>query len=242
MVVLEARGLGKVYRAGARDEVRALEAISLGVERGRFAVVTGPSGSGKTTLLALLGVLDRPTQGRVLLDGQDLSRCSDTALARARRRMGFVFQDLALIEQLSAEDNVTYPLIPRGWARAERRRRAQDLLGRLGLSAKCAARAGDLSGGEQQRVALARALAGRPDVVLADEPTAHLDVDTSRALLAILRELTDGGAAVVVAAHDPGVLALADCRYQLEGGRLRPPTPPQPPDGAAPAASPGAPS
>src|SRR5262245_27649445 len=170
MSILEARSLGKVYRPGSPGEVRALEAVSLEVPAGAFVVLTGPSGSGKTTLLALLGGLERPSSGQALFAGRDLGGCSGVELARLRRRMGFVFQDFALIPGLPAWENVTYPLIPRGMPRPQRHRLAQDWLGRLGLGDRLLARPGELSGGEQQRVAVARALAGNPEVVLADEP------------------------------------------------------------------------
>src|SRR5207244_7495097 len=136
---------------------------------GSFTVLLGASGSGKTTLLALLGALERQTRGKVLFEGKDLGECSDVELARIRRRMGFIFQDFALIPNLSVEENITYPLIPRGVSRADRRRRAGDLLTRFGMADTAAGRARELSGGEAQRVAIARALAGQPEVILADE-------------------------------------------------------------------------
>jgi putative ABC transport system ATP-binding protein len=173
MLLFETRGLCKYYRDGSRSEVRALEEVSLGIEQGSLTVVSGPSGSGKTTLLVLLGALERPTQGHVCFDSKDLADCSDVALTRARRRMGFVFQDFALIPNLTAEENITYPLIPRGVPRTEQRRRARAALARLGMEDKLTVRARSLSGGEQQRVAIARALAGEPEVILADEPTSN---------------------------------------------------------------------
>ena len=201
MLLFETRALCKYYRNGSQSEVRALDEVSLGIERGSLTVVTGPSGSGKTTLLALLGALERPTRGEVFFDARSLSDCSDVALARARRRMGFVFQDFALIPNLSAEGNITYPLIPRGVPRAERRRRAGAVLARFGMEDKRAVRARGLSGGEQQRVAIARALADQPEVVLADEPTSNLDAEASQALLAIFRELHAEGRTVVLSSH-----------------------------------------
>src|SRR5262249_37539074 len=160
--------------------LRALDEVTLGIERGSLTVISGPSGSGKTTLLALLGALERPTRGGVLFEGQELGACSDVALARIRRRMGFIFQDFSLIPNLSAGENIAAPLIPRGIVRAERWRRAEELLARFGLRDRLAARAGELSGGEQQRVAIARALAGQPEVLLGDEPTSNLDPQTGR--------------------------------------------------------------
>ncbi len=134
--LFETKNLCKFYRAAARDEVRALDDVSLSVERGEFVAINGLSGSGKTTLLALLGALERPTRGAVLFDGKNLTDCSDVERTRVRRRMGFIFQDFSLIPNLSAGDNVAYPLIPRGVPRAERRRRAGEWLSRFGLSGK----------------------------------------------------------------------------------------------------------
>ena len=220
MPLFEARALCKHYRAGTRSEVRALDGVSLAVEAGTLAVLTGPSGSGKTTLLALLGALDRPTRGEVVFEGRNLGACSDVALARVRRRLGFIFQDFALIPNLSAEENITYPLIAHGLARAERRRRAGELLERFGMGGKLSERGRELSGGEQQRVAIARALAGRPEAVLADEPTSSLDPETGQTLLAVLQEMQSRGKTVLVSSHDPRVLPLATQVLRLQGGKL----------------------
>ena len=187
---------------------------------GEAVATFGPSGSGKTTLLALLGALERPTRGGVLFDGKNLADCSDVELARVRRRMGFVFQDFSLIANLSAGDNIAYPLIPRGLTRTDRRRRAEEWLSRFGLAGKQAVRAGDLSGGEQQRVAVARALAGRPEVVIADEPTSNLDADACETLLTVFRELRAEGKTLIFASHDPQAIGLAMRVVRLERGRL----------------------
>ena len=221
MPLFEARALCKVYRTGGGRETRALDGATLAVGRGEFAAVAGPSGSGKTTLLAVLGALERPTRGGAWFDGKDLGRCSDVELARLRRRMGFVFQDFALIPNLSAGDNITYPLIPRGVARAERRRRAEEWLGRFGLAGKFGVRAGSLSGGEQQRVAAARALAGRPEVVIADEPTSNLDAEACDTLRTVFRELHAEGRTLIVASHDAQVIALATRVVELEAGAVK---------------------
>jgi putative ABC transport system ATP-binding protein len=220
-MVLEARQLCKFYRAGSAAEVRAVHDVSLEVPAGSFTLLTGPSGSGKTTLLALLGGLERPTRGQAVFAGRDLGACSDVELARLRRRMGFVFQDFALIPGLPVWENLTYPLIPRGASRAERFRLAQELLGRFGLADKLAARPRELSGGEQQRVAVARALAGRPEVLLADEPTSNLDEDSGRAVVDLLRQAHGEGKTVVVSSHDPRLAAVATRVCELEAGRLR---------------------
>jgi putative ABC transport system ATP-binding protein len=221
MPLLEAGNLCKYYRAGARDEVRAVDDVSLALEPGSLALVTGPSGSGKTTLLALLGALERPTRGAVRFDGKDLSGCSDVELSRVRRRLGFVFQDFALIPNFTAAENITYPLIPRGVARAERHRRAREWLARFGMEDKLGARARELSGGEQQRVAIARALAGEPEVVFADEPTSSLDAAVAEVLLGTFRELHAAGRTLVLSSHDPAVAALATRVYELDRGKLK---------------------
>jgi putative ABC transport system ATP-binding protein len=221
MLLYETRSLCKFYRSGSRGEVRALEDVSLGIEGGSLTVIAGPSGSGKTTLLALLGALERPTRGQVLFEGIDLGGCSDMYLARLRRRMGFVFQDFSLIPNLSAESNTAYPLLPRGLPRAERRRRVRELFARFGMEDKLKAPARDLSGGEQQRVAIARALVGRPDVLLADEPTSNLDAESARELLAIFQETHAEGRTVILSSHDPRVLDQATHVLELEKGRLK---------------------
>lgn len=220
MLLFETRNLCKYYRGGSRAEVRALDDVSLSIPRGSLTALAGPSGSGKTTLLALLGALERPTRGQVFFDAKELSDCSDAALARMRRRMGFVFQDFALIPNLSAEDNITYPLIPRGFSRSERQKRACEALSRLGMDDKLTSRTAELSGGEQQRIALARALAGDPEVILADEPTSSLDAETAQILQAIFKELHAAGKTIVLSSHDPAVICLATQVHQLQRGRL----------------------
>jgi putative ABC transport system ATP-binding protein len=220
MSFLEARKVCKVYRAGSPREVRALEEVSLAIPRGSFAALMGPSGSGKTTLLALLGALERPTRGQVLFEGRDLNAFSDMGLARVRRRMGFIFQDFSLIPNLPVWENITYPLIPRGFSRSRRFDIAQSLLVRCGLADKGSARPEELSGGEQQRVAAARALAGEPEILLADEPTSNLDPEAARTLSALLRAFQDAGKTVVVSSHDPQLAALAGHVFELRAGRL----------------------
>src|SRR5262249_49132430 len=154
--------------------------------------------------------------------GRDLSKCSDVALALVRRRMGFIFQDFSLIPDLTTVENITYPLIPRGVPRAERRRRAEEVLTRFGLGTKGAARGRELRGGEQQRVAVARALAGRPEVILADEPTSNLDPTTARVLLDVFQELHAQGTTLILSSHDPNVISLAVRVYELNRGKIEP--------------------
>jgi len=216
----ETIGLYKVY-AGAR----AVDDVTLTVEPGSVVALTGPSGSGKTTLLALLGGLERPTAGRVVFDGIDLGRCSGAELARVRRRLGIVFQDFGLIPGLTALENVTYSLIPRGLSRAERRRRAAEWLSRFGLGGRLTARAGHLSGGEQQRVAIARAFAGRPEAILADEPTSNLDAEAADLFLAALADFRSAGGTAVVASHDLRIIRAAAVHLEMAAGRVRESTP-----------------
>ena len=207
MPLIEARALCKAY--GGSPPVRAVNDVSLSMEPGSIVAITGPSGSGKTTLLAMLGALERPTSGSVSFAGIDLTTCSGAELARVRRRLGFVFQDFALIPGLAAWENVAYPLIPRGIARRERFRLAVEWLGRFGLGSKVATRAKRLSGGEQQRVAIARAFAGNPEAILADEPTSNLDTETADSFLAALVEFRSAGGAAAIASHDPRVIDAA---------------------------------
>ena len=179
------------------------------------------AGSGKTTLLALLGALDRPTRGVIYFDGRDLGRLSEAERTRVRRRMGFIFQGFSLVARLPAWENVTYPLIPRGVLRSERRRRAVELMVRLGLGDRLAARPEELSGGEQQRVAVARALAGEPEVLIADEPTSHLDPQAADQVIALLRELHARGVTILAATHDPCLIATAEVGFQMVDGRIK---------------------
>jgi putative ABC transport system ATP-binding protein len=221
MKLIETRNVAKVFRAGSKEEVRALRGVSISIPQGTFAALTGASGSGKTTLLALLGALDRPTSGQVLHDGDDLAVLSDFELARRRRRIGFVFQNFSLLPGLEVWNNVTYPLIPRGIPARQRYELAAQQLKRLGLADKMSKRPEELSGGEQQRVAIARALAGQPQALLADEPTSNLDRKAAGLLRALLAEIHAQGTTVVVATHDAELLAVATTVYDLEAGRLK---------------------
>lgn len=221
VAILETVDVSKVFRAGTPNEVRAVDGVSVRIDAGAFVVLTGANGSGKTTLLALLGALERPTRGQVLFQGRELAGCSDVDLARVRRRLGFVFQNASLIPGLPVWENITYPLIPRGLRRAERYTLAAELLERVGLTGKQEARPEELSGGEQQRVAVARALAGRPAVLLADEPTSHLDQDATQGLFAHLHDLHRQGTTVLLASHDPRATSLATTVYELQAGKLK---------------------
>jgi putative ABC transport system ATP-binding protein len=219
--MLEARELSKSYRGPDQCEMWALREVSLAFERGQATVLVGPSGAGKTTLLSILGALERPTAGLVLFRGKDLGVCSSAELARTRRVIGHIFQSFALIPYLSALENVTYPLIPKGIRRRERNRRAAEWLVRLGLGQLLTRQARALSGGEQQRVAAARALADRPEVILADEPTSNLDPDTGQTMIDVLAEARAGGALLILSSHDSRVAGFADRVCELNAGQVR---------------------
>jgi putative ABC transport system ATP-binding protein len=194
--------------------------VSLRVEAGDYLAIIGPSGSGKSTLMHLLGGLDRPTTGRLLLGGRDVASLSAAELAQLRNEViGFVFQSFHLLARTSARDNVALPLIYRGIRRAQRRRRAEEMLERVGLSHRFDHRPNQLSGGEQQRVAIARALVTEPSVLLADEPTGNLDSTSGAAVLALLEELNaERGVALAVVTHDAAVAARAHRQITMRDG------------------------
>jgi putative ABC transport system ATP-binding protein len=218
--IYEVRGVSRRYGAGA-TAVTALDRIDLTVGRGEYVVVAGPSGSGKSTLLQLLGALDRPSSGSVGFEGRDLARLGDPELATLRlRRIGFVFQQFNLVPTLPARENVEVALAPAERSAEGRRRRADELIARVGLAERARHLPSELSGGEQQRVAIARALANRPDVLLADEPTGNLDTATGEAILALLRSLCEEGLTLIVISHDPQVAGTAPRVVRLADGRI----------------------
>jgi ABC-type lipoprotein export system ATPase subunit len=217
--VLEARGITKTVGEG-RAARRVLDAVSLEVDAGEVVAVLGRSGSGKSTLLHVLGALDRPDAGRVLLAGRDITAQRASAQARTRlRHIGFVFQSFHLIEELSGEENVLLPARLPG-ARRGGERRGRALIESLGLAPLAGRRPHELSGGEQQRLAIARALVNDPELVLADEPTGNLDQENGANVLTLLRGLRDR--AVVLVTHEPEAAAIADRILHLEDGRLVP--------------------
>ncbi|HEV2445005.1 MAG TPA: ABC transporter ATP-binding protein [Candidatus Sulfopaludibacter sp.] len=218
---ISAESITKVYRSG-RNAVRAIEDVSLRVSAGELVLLMGPSGSGKSTLLSVIGCILRPTSGRVLLNGRDVTALADRDLARVRlREIGFVFQDASLFPSLNAAENVEMPLELLGIRGREARRRSAALLAGVGLAPKAAEYPRNLSGGEKQRVAIARSMAAGAGILLADEPTAALDLAAGRAVFGHLRRLaTEEGRAVVVVSHDHRMEDFATRTVHLEDGRL----------------------
>ena len=216
---IECAGLVKRFTSGSR-ELCVLDGVDLAVEAGEFACVLGPSGSGKSTLLGLLAGLDRPSEGRIVVDGRDLARLDEDGLAELRRtRLGFVFQSFELLENLTAEENVALPL---ELARTKgARARARELLDSVGLAERRGHYPAQLSGGQQQRVALARAFGHRPAILFADEPTGNLDAETGERVLGLLLDLrARTGTTLVLVTHDELISARAERRVRLERGRV----------------------
>jgi putative ABC transport system ATP-binding protein len=220
LVVAEA--LTKIYRRGA-EEVRALDGVSFELAAGEFAAVVGPSGAGKTTLLHMLGCMDRPTSGRLLLDGCPVDGMTEASLTRTRQeRIGFVFQHFGLVPTLTVAENVGLPntFSAQPLPRAAARSRVEALLERVGLLPRREHRPHQLSGGEMQRVAIARALMNSPRLLLADEPTGNLDSGTAAGVVALLRNLHREGLTVVVVTHNEALAEMADRRLVMADGRL----------------------
>lgn len=202
-------------------EVPALRGVSLSISQGEFLSIMGPSGSGKSTMMNLIGCLDRPTEGRVIIDGRDVSRLSDRALAEIRReKIGFVFQQFNLIPRLSALENVALPMWFAGVAKNQRLRRATALLERVGLGERLKHKPAELSGGERQRVAVARALANDPELILADEPTGNLDSRSGDEILRLLEGLNKEGKTIVLVTHDPEYGRRAKRMIKLRDGMI----------------------
>jgi len=218
--LLVVRDLARDYPMGG-ERVHALRGVSLSVEAGEYVAIVGPSGCGKSTLLQLAGGLDAPTSGSVEVMGTRLDTLSDRELTRLRlTRLGFVFQRFHLLPVLTAAENIELPMAEAGMSRAERRARAAELLGYVGLAHRAGHRATELSGGEMQRVAIARALANRPALVLADEPTGELDAATGREILTLFRRLNQDGMTLLVVTHDERLAAEAGRVVQMLDGRI----------------------
>jgi putative ABC transport system ATP-binding protein len=222
-VLIQTSQLCKIYNRHRPDEVQALSDINLAVKKGEVVVLKGPSGSGKTSLLSLIGCMTRPTAGSIHVAGQDVAKLPERFLARIRREsFGFVFQQFNLLRDLNVFDNILLPLYPSELSAGEMQQRADEVLEQLSLESKRRMKVRQLSGGEQQRVAIARALINRPEVIIADEPTAHLDSKLAEELLAILRLLKADGKTIIIATHDPGVYLnpLIDRIFLMHDGAL----------------------
>jgi putative ABC transport system ATP-binding protein len=218
--LIRTSGLSKVYRVG-ENEVSALAGVSVDIEQGEFVAVMGPSGSGKSTFMNLLGCLDRPDAGEYLLGGRSVAGLGGDELAALRNRsIGFVFQSFNLLARTSALENVALPLLYAGVAAPERRARALEMLGKLGLADRALHQPAQLSGGQQQRVAIARALVTRPLLILADEPTGALDSRTGGEILELLRELNAQGMTVVLVTHEAEVARHARRTLHFLDGRI----------------------
>ena len=220
-MLIDIKDVYKIYNEGYENEVRALNGVSLQIDRGEFVTIVGQSGSGKSTLMNILGCLDIPTYGDYHLDGTDVTELSDRKLSHIRnKQIGFIFQGFNLIPALSAYENVELPLIYQGVHAGEREDRVMDALERVGLADRRGHKPTEMSGGQQQRVAIARAIATHPPIILADEPTGALDSKTGLHVLEILRRLYKEGTTVILITHDNGIAATARRIVRLADGRI----------------------
>ncbi|MFZ9966842.1 MAG: ABC transporter ATP-binding protein [Steroidobacteraceae bacterium] len=216
--VLELTEVTKTYVMGDQP-VHALRGVSLSIQRNEYVAIMGPSGSGKSTLMNIIGCLDTPSAGRYLLEGEDVSRMSDRKLAEVRnRRIGFVFQAFNLLARSTVQSNVELPLVYAGVSRSERRRRASEVIAKVGLAERSRHRPNELSGGQRQRVAIARALVGEPSILLADEPTGNLDTTTGEEIMALFEALHAAGQTIVLVTHEDDIAAHARRIVRLRDG------------------------
>ena len=220
-MLIDIQNLYKIYNEGKESEVRALDGVTLQIDRGEFVAIVGQSGSGKSTMMNVLGCLDIPTYGEYRLDGTDIGSLSDKQLARIRNReIGFIFQGYNLIQELDALENVTLPLIYRGVSVFDREDMAMAALAKVGMDDRAHHRPSEMSGGQQQRVAIARAIATSPPIIMADEPTGALDSKTGKHVLEILRDLYRSGTTVLLITHDDGIAATAKRVVRLSDGKI----------------------
>ena len=218
VAIVEAANLKKTYLLG-KIPVNALRGVNLKVESGDFLAILGPSGSGKSTLLNLIGALDKPTEGKMLIEGVDVSTLNDNQLADLRRRIGFVFQFFNLIPRFTARENVELSMSIADMGRAERRKHAEDLLGTVGLKERMNHKPAELSGGEQQRVAIARALANNPRFLLMDEPTGNIDSKTASEIVGLIKSLNeDKDVTIMMVTHDQRLALQAKRTVQMVDG------------------------
>ncbi len=222
MILIQAEQLSKTYRTG-EVESTALKSVSFSIQAGAFAAIVGPSGSGKSTLLNLIGCLDHPSNGSLLVCGSNVTTLSRTEAAHFRgENIGFIFQDFNLIPVLTVFENVEYPLLMvRNWPAEKRRERVLQMLEAVGMSEQADKKPDQISGGQKQRVAVARALVGEPKLVLADEPTANLDHDTAYRILNLMKQMRDNfGTTFLFSTHDPKIMQEAEQTFILEDGYL----------------------
>lgn len=219
--LIELRNVYKIYGEGLESEVRALDGVSLDIEKGEFVAVVGQSGSGKSTMMNVLGCLDIPTRGTYHLDGVDVRELSDKELSRIRnKQIGFIFQQYNLIQNLTVLENVELPLIYQGIDPIDRRELAMQALARVGLADRAQHKPTQMSGGQQQRVAIARAISTRPPIIMADEPTGALDSRTGHEVLGFLRQLNKEGSTVILITHDNGIAATARRIVRIADGKI----------------------
>jgi len=219
--ILKLENVCKIYNLGKSSETTAVCGIDFHVHVGELTGILGPSGSGKSTLLHIMGLLDRPTEGKVYIDNTDTSKMSDPEQARIRgKKIGFIFQAYNLISSLTAQENVELPLIIYDIPADERRRKAKKILERLGLGARLNHLPGQLSGGEKQRVAIARALINDPEILLADEPTGNLDSKTGQEVLKIFEELHLDGKTIIIITHDESIVSITEKVVRIKDGKV----------------------
>ena len=219
--LIELRNVYKIYSEGLESEVRALDGVSLDIEKGEFVAVVGQSGSGKSTMMNVLGCLDIPTRGTYHLDGVDVLELSDKQLSRIRnKQIGFIFQQYNLIQNLTVLENVELPLIYQGIDPIDRRELAMEALGRVGLADRAQHKPTQMSGGQQQRVAIARAISTHPPIIMADEPTGALDSRTGHEVLGFLQQLNKEGSTVILITHDNGIAATARRIVRIADGKI----------------------
>lgn len=220
-MLIDIQNLFKIYNEGYESEVRALDGVSLTIDRGEFVAIIGASGSGKSTLMNILGCLDLPTYGDYLLDGVDIADLSDKQLAHARNKeIGFVFQGYNLIPALTAFENVELPLIYQGVSASKREEQTMAALEKVGMEDRWKHRPAEMSGGQQQRVAIARAIATHPPIIMADEPTGALDSKTGKHVLEILHQLNREGSTIILITHDNDIAATAKRIVRISDGKI----------------------
>ena len=216
---LDVKGVWKIY--GTKVQIEVLRDVSLSISEAEFVAIIGASGSGKSTLMHVMGCLQKPTRGEIVLDGVNIAELTEDELAEIRgKQIGFVFQQFNLLPLKTAQKNVELPLIFQGVNSTERSKKAAELLERVGLGHRMSHKPSQMSGGEQQRVAIARALVGNPAIIFADEPTGNLDTKSSREIMSILKKLNNEGKTLIVVTHDPEIAKWADRTIRLRDGRV----------------------